>query len=133
MDKIKVLVADDVKIMRSLLRSNLSSFDCEIVSEVDNGVDVAANVREHHPDIIFLDINMPGKNGLDVLQEIKNEFTDIFVAIISGHNTFDNIKRSMELGADGFVVKPYTAIKIREIDKKYGDMMVYELLGRKKV
>ena len=119
MDKIKVLVADDVKIMRSLLRSNLSTFECEIVSEVDNGEEVTENIRKHHPDIIFLDINMPGKNGLDVLQEIKNEFRDIFVAIISGHNTFDNIKRSMELGADGFVVKPYTAIKIREMIDKY--------------
>ena len=119
MDKIKVLVADDVKIMRSLLRSSLATFDCEIVSEVDNGEDVTENVRSYQPDIIFLDINMPGKNGLDVLQEIKGEFADIFVAIISGHNTFDNIKRSMELGADGFVVKPYTAIKIREMIDKY--------------
>ena len=119
MDKIKVLVADDVRIMRSLLRSNLATFECEIVSEVDNGDDVAEQVRHHAPDIVFLDINMPGKNGLDVLQEIKSEFSDIFVAMISGHNTFDNIKRSMELGADGFVVKPYTAIKIREMIDKY--------------
>ena len=119
MEKIKVLVADDVRIMRSLLRSNLATFECEIVSEVDNGDDVAEQVRHHVPDIVFLDINMPGKNGLDVLQEIKSEFSGIFVAMISGHNTFDNIKRSMELGADGFVVKPYTAIKIREMIDKY--------------
>jgi YesN/AraC family two-component response regulator len=119
MDKIKVLVADDVKIMRSLLRSNLASFECEIVSEVDNGDEVVENVRHTSPDIVFLDINMPGKNGLEVLQEIKSEFSDLFVAMISGHNTFDNIKRSMELGADGFIVKPYTAIKIREMIDKY--------------
>ena len=62
---------------------------------------------------------MPGKNGLEVLQEIKAEFSDLFVAMISGHNSFDNIKRSMELGADGFVVKPYTSIKIREMIDKY--------------
>lgn len=119
MDKIKVLVADDVKIMRSLLRSNLASFECEIVSEVDNGDEVVEQVRNTSPDIVFLDINMPGKNGLQVLQEIKSEFSDLFVAMISGHNTFDNIKRSMELGADGFIVKPYTAIKIREMIDKY--------------
>lgn len=119
MAKIKVLVADDVKIMRSLLRSNLASFECEIVAEVDNGDEVAQQVRRHAPDIVFLDISMPGKNGLEVLQEIKNEFSQIFVAMISGHNTFDNIKRAMELGADGFVVKPYTAVKIREMIDKY--------------
>ncbi|MGD8567139.1 MAG: response regulator [Gammaproteobacteria bacterium] len=119
MDRIKVLVADDVKIMRSLLRSNLASFECEIVSEVDNGDEVLEQVRHFSPDIVFLDIKMPGKNGLEVLQEIKSEFSDLFVAMISGHNTFDNIKRSMELGADGFIVKPYTAIKIREMIDKY--------------
>lgn len=114
-----MLVADDVKIMRSLLKSNLSTFDVEIVSEVDNGEEVVDLVRKHTPDIVFLDISMPGKNGLDVLQELKSEFADIFVAMISGHNTFDNIKRSMELGADGFVIKPYTAIKIREMIDKF--------------
>jgi len=119
MDKIKVLVADDLKLMRSLLRSSLTSFDCEIIAEVDNGAKVADQVREFHPDIVFLDINMPGKNGLDVLQEIKEEFDDMFVAMVSGHNSFDNIRRSIELGADGFVSKPYTAIKIREMIDKY--------------
>ncbi|MEJ2181071.1 MAG: response regulator [Gammaproteobacteria bacterium] len=119
MDKIKILLADDVKIMRSLLKSSLSTFDVEIVSEVDNGDDVIHKVSELMPDMVFLDISMPGKNGLDVLQEIKEKYSNVFVAMISGHNTFENIKRSMELGADGFVVKPYTTIKIQEMIEKY--------------
>ena len=88
-------------------------------AEVDNGDEVIDRIRELSPDIVFLDISMPGKNGLDVLQELKSKFPNVFVAMISGHNTFDNIKRSMELGADGFVVKPYTTIKIRELIDKY--------------
>jgi len=119
MEKIKVLVADDVKLMRSLLRSSLASFECEIIAEVENGNQVTEQVRQYHPDIVFLDINMPGKNGLDVLQEIKTEFKDMFVAMVSGHNSFNNIRRSIELGADGFVSKPYTAVKIRELIDKY--------------
>ena len=119
MDKIKILLADDVKIMRSLLKSSLATFDVEIVSEVDNGDDVIPKVSELMPDMVFLDISMPGKNGLDVLQEIKGKYPNVFVAMISGHNTFENIKRSMELGADGFVVKPYTTIKIQEMIEKY--------------
>ena len=121
MDKIKVLLADDVKVMRSLLKSSLSTFDVDVVSEVDNGNEVVDKVRELMPDIVFLDISMPGKNGLDVLQELKEKFSNVFVAMISGHNSFDNIKRSMELGADGFVVKPYTTVKIREMIDKYRD------------
>lgn len=121
MKKIKVLLADDVKVMRSLLKSSLSTFDVDVVSEVDNGNEVVDRVRELTPDIVFLDISMPGRNGLDVLQELKSKFSNIFVAMISGHNTFENIKRSMELGADGFVVKPYTTVKIRELIDKYRD------------
>lgn len=119
MGKIKVLVADDVKLMRSLLKSSLISFECEVVAEVDHGDQVTDQVRQVHPDIVFLDINMPGKNGLDVLQEIKQEFGDMFVAMVSGHNSFNNIRRSIELGADGFVSKPYTAVKIRELIDKF--------------
>lgn len=118
-DKIKVLLADDVKVMRALLKSSLSTFDVEVVSEVDNGDDVFEQVKKQEPDIVFLDISMPGKNGLDVLKELKESFSNLFVAMISGYNSFDNIKRSMELGADGFVVKPYSAIKIREMIDKY--------------
>lgn len=121
MKKIKVLLADDVKVMRSLLKSSLSTFDVDVVSELDNGDEVIDKVRELAPDIVFLDISMPGKNGLDVLQELKSTFSNVFVAMISGHNTFENIKRSMELGADGFVVKPYTTVKIRELIDKYRD------------
>lgn len=118
-EKIRVLVADDVKLMRSLLKSSLTSFECEVVAEVDSGDQVADHVRNFQPDIVFLDINMPGKNGLDVLQDIKGEFSDLFVAMVSGHNSFDNIRRSIELGADGFVSKPYTAVKIRELIDKF--------------
>lgn len=119
MEKIRVLVADDVKLMRSLLKSSLISFECEVIAEVDNGEQVADQVRQHQPDIVFLDINMPGKNGLDVLQEIKQEFGDLFVAMVSGHNSFNNIRRSIELGASGFVSKPYSAVKIRELIDKF--------------
>ena len=45
----------------------------------------ADRVRELTPDIVFLDISMPGRNGLDVLQELKSKFSNIFVAMISGH------------------------------------------------
>lgn len=112
-------MADDVKLMRSLLKSSLTSFECEVIAEVENGEQVADQVRQHQPDIVFLDINMPGKNGLDVLQDIKQEFGDLFVAMVSGHNSFNNIRRSIELGASGFVSKPYTAIKIRELIDKF--------------
>jgi len=119
MQKLRVLVADDIKIMRALLKSNLATYNCDVVAQVQNGNEVAENIEKYKPHLVFLDINMPGKNGLEVLKEIKSQFTDVFVAMVSGHNTFENIKQATDLGADGFVVKPFTSVKIKEVIDKY--------------
>ena len=119
MDKIKVLIADDVKIMRNLLKSSLAGLDCEVVCELADGEKVLAAIQEHKPDVVFLDINMPGRNGLDVLKEIRAVDPDIFVAIVSGHSTFENVKLSIDRGANGFVVKPITMPRLQEIINKY--------------
>lgn len=123
MSKLKVLIADDVDVMRKLLRSKLGKLDCEIVAEVGNGDEVIASINSERPEIVFLDINMPGKTGLQLLQEIKSEQPEIFVTIVSAYNTFDNIKKSMELGADGFIVKPFTSHKLQEMIDKYQDQI----------
>jgi len=119
MQKLRVLVADDIKIMRALLKSNLATYNCDVVAQVQNGNEVAENIEKHKPHLVFLDINMPGKNGLEVLKEIKSQFEGVFVAMVSGHNTFENIKQATDLGADGFVVKPFTSVKIKEVIDKY--------------
>ncbi|NOZ54507.1 MAG: response regulator [Gammaproteobacteria bacterium] len=119
MQKRRVLVADDIKIMRALLKSNLATYNCEVVAQVENGNEVIENIKKFKPHLVFLDINMPGKNGLEVLKEIKSQFDSIFVAMVSGHNTFENIKQATDLGADGFVVKPFTSVKIKEMIDKY--------------
>lgn len=119
MDKIKVLIADDVKIMRNLLKSTLAGLNCEVVCELGNGEKVLSAIQECKPDVVFLDINMPGRNGLDVLKDIREVDPDIFVAIVSGHSNFENVKLSIDRGANGFVVKPITMPRLQEIISKY--------------
>ena len=123
MSNFKVLIADDVDVMRKLLRSKLSKLGCEVLAEVENGNDVIAQVTDHRPEMVFLDINMPGRSGLDLLQEIKSRYPTTFVAMVSAYNTFENIKKSMELGADGFVVKPFSVQKLQEMVEKYRDKL----------
>ena len=123
MPNFKVLIADDVDVMRKLLRSKLSKLGCEVLAEVESGNDVIKKVKEHSPEMVFLDINMPGRSGLDLLQEIKTKHPTIFVAMVSAYNTFENIKKSMELGADGFVVKPFSVQKLQEMVEKYRDKL----------
>lgn len=122
MSNITALLAEDVDIMRRLLKNALSTYSCNVIAEVENGNDVAIKVQESAPDIVFLDINMPGKNGLEVLQEIRKLNKDIFIAMVSGFSSFENVKAALEYGANGFIVKPFTTVKIKEMIDKYHSM-----------
>ena len=116
--KKSILIVDDERAARFGMKLALEK-DGYKVTEASDGIGAFDVIKSKNPSLIFLDINMPGKNGIDVLQDLKEEFDDLFVAMISGHNSFDNIRRSIELGADGFVSKPYTAMKIREMVDKF--------------
>ena len=117
---IHAIVVDDEPLARSVIQQFASDIpDLEIKCSCADAMEAIGTIRNNLIDLIFLDINMPGKNGLDVLKELKENNSQLFVAMISGHNSFENIKRSMDLGADGFVVKPYTSIKIREMIDKF--------------
>ena len=104
-----------------MLRTNLLSLNCEIVAEIADGLEVMEAVEKTQPDIVFLDINMPHKSGLDVLLDIKNRFADLFVVMVSAHNTVDNLQKAFERKANGFVVKPFTNPKIKEAVLNYKD------------
>lgn len=83
----------------------------------DNGNQLLVAVRNPppHPHIIFLDLNMPGKDGFEVLQELKtSEYKDIPVVIFSTSNDQKNIVRSRELGANLYITKPNSFAKFRK-------------------
>ena len=83
----------------------------------DNGNQLLVAVRNPppHPQIIFLDLNMPGKDGFEVLKELKNsEYKDIPVVIFSTSNDQKNILRSKELGANLYITKPNSFAKFRK-------------------
>ena len=119
MSNLTALLAEDVDIMRRLLKNALSTYSCNVIAEVENGNDVVMTMEESGPDIVFLDINLPGKNGLDVLQDIRKVNQDIFIAMVSGFSSFENVKAALEYGANGFIVKPFTTVKVKEMIDKY--------------
>lgn len=122
MGNITALLAEDVDIMRRLLKNALSTYNCNVIAEVENGNDVVTQVETAAPDIVFLDINLPGKNGLDVLQDLRKINKDIFIAMVSGFSSFENVKAALEYGANGFIVKPFTTVKVKEMIDKYHAM-----------
>jgi len=120
MDKqIKVLIADDEENMQELLRISLEKLGCNVDSVVSDGYEALKQLNIIQPDIAFLDIDMPIKSGIDVLEEISASSIKVYPVIVSGHSTPVNVKAALGLGAKGFVVKPYTESKLQQIINKY--------------
>jgi YesN/AraC family two-component response regulator len=72
----------------------------------------------YKPDIVFLDINLPDKDGLTILQELLDLGDHAYVIMVSGDSTFENVKESITLGAKGFIAKPFSGNKfLNAIDR----------------
>lgn len=114
-----VIIADDVDIMRELLERYLINLNCNVIAMSGDGIECMSQIKSLSPDMAFLDINMPGKTGFEILDEIKQLDFNIFSVVVSAHGSFDNLKTAIDKGAQGFIVKPYKANKIKEIVDKY--------------
>ena len=106
MKPIKIIIADDHKMVREGIRQ-LLELDGEIIvaAEADDGVQCIEMIKEYRPDVLLLDINMPNKNGLEVLREIKNQGIRQKVLILTIHNEMEYLLRAVEIGVDGYVLK----------------------------
>ena len=120
--KIKIMIVDDFALIRDGLK-NLLELDgsMKVISEAQDGIDCLNKLNEKLPDIILLDINMPNKNGLEVLQEIRSNEIPIKVMILTMHNEIDYLLRAIEIGADGYASKN---IKFEEL-KEAIDLIIH--------
>ena len=113
--KTKIMIVDDFALIRDGLK-NLLELDgsMKVISEAQDGIDCLNKLNEKLPDILLLDINMPNKNGLEVLQEIRNNEITIKVMILTMHNEIDYLLRAIEIGADGYASKNIKFEELKE-------------------
>lgn len=105
MSKIKLLIADDHEVVRCGLKTLLADTDIEVMAEVSTGEAATRYTLENDPDVVLLDIRMPGGDGLTSLGRIKLDKPEMPILMLS---TFDNptyIARSVALGASGYLLK----------------------------
>ncbi len=102
----RVLLADDHTLVRAGIRRLIESHaDIEVVGEARNGeeaIDLAALKR---PDVALIDLEMPGKNGLDVALELRDRYPEIAVVIMSMHDDPVHVRAALDRGVRGFIVK----------------------------
>jgi NarL family two-component system response regulator YdfI len=102
----RIILADDHKIVREGLRWMLSDEDdVEIVGEADSGEALLKLVDRVDADIVLLDVRMPGMSGLDALEILSERVPDLKVIILSMHGEPAYVRRAVELGAAGYLLK----------------------------
>lgn len=113
--KIKVFITDDhymvIEGIRSLLQHEPA---IEWMGHASNAESCLAYLQHHQPDIILMDINMPGKSGIDLCKEVKEKHSNTFVIGLSTFNQQSFIHKMMENGASGYVLKNATQAELME-------------------
>ncbi|MCK4950421.1 MAG: response regulator transcription factor, partial [Gammaproteobacteria bacterium] len=103
---IKILIADDHAIVRQGLKQILMDTpDMDVAGEATNGIEALTKIREEEWDVVLLDMSMPGKNGLDVLKQAKNEQKKLPILILSMHPEDQYAVRALKAGAAGYITK----------------------------
>ena len=113
--KLRVLIADDVQETRRSVRLMLSmNPDVIVVAIANNGLQAVEMAKEHHPDIVVMDINMPKIDGLAAFKEISQIYPDTGCIIISAESGTTALSTAMSLGAQEYLLKPFSIEELNE-------------------
>ncbi len=112
---IKVMIADDHNLMREGIKQ-LLEFDgsVKVIAEASNGIECLDKVKQFEPDVLLLDINMPEKNGLEVLEELKSEKTKTKILILTVHNEIEYLIKAIDIGVDGYILKDSESAELKK-------------------
>src|SRR5512132_3714473 len=107
--KLRVLIADDIQETRRNTRLMLATIDeVEVVAIASNGRQAVELAKEHHPDIVLLDINMPEMDGLTAYRHIAHMYPDTGCIIISAEKDTTTLRIAMSVGVQEYLIKPFT-------------------------
>ena len=112
---LKILICDDSLLARRSLRENLKSLNCTNVFEVSDGQAAIDMYKQEHPDITFLDIVMPVKDGITAVKEICAYDKDAYLIMVSSVGTQAHLKEALKSGANDFIQKPATIEQLKAV------------------
>lgn len=116
MKKIRVLLADDHQLFREGLANILNAQpDFEVIDEAGDGLEVLIKARELVPDLILMDVGMPGCNGLEATQQIKQELPDVTVVMLTVRDENEKLFQAIKHGAQGYLLKSIRSWEMLEL------------------
>jgi two-component system chemotaxis response regulator CheY len=114
-NSLKVLICDDSILIRKKLRKSLFDYGCSEIFEAADGESAVDMYKKHMPDLVFMDIVMPVKDGITAVAEIVEFDKNAKVVMASSSGTKALLKKAIESGACEFIQKPFEDIKIKSI------------------
>lgn len=113
--KTQVMIADDHSLIREGIKQ-LLEFDgsIEVIAEASNGIECLDKLENILPDVLLLDINMPEKNGIEVLQELKSKKSTVKVLILTVHNELEYLLKAVDIGVDGYILKDSESSELKK-------------------
>ena len=113
--KVKVILADDHVMIREGIKQ-LLEFDqkIEVVAQANDGVECLEQLNKVNADVLLLDINMPRKNGLDTLAEIRKNKTKIKVLMLTVHEEVEYLVKATDIGVDGYILKDSGSAELKK-------------------
>ena len=113
--KVKVILADDHVMIREGIKQ-LLEFDqkIEVVAQANDGVECLEQLNKVKADVLLLDINMPRKNGLDTLAEIRKNKTKIKILMLTVHEEVEYLVKATDIGVDGYILKDSGSAELKK-------------------
>ena len=119
MKPVSVMIVDDDIAARDLLSSLLrTQFRVEIEA-VSDGIEAMRMFRQKQYDIVWMDFEMPGMDGLSAIEIMRTIRSDQFIVMVSAHSDVDIVKKAIGLGVNSYIVKPFTTGKVKDAVDKY--------------
>lgn len=134
MSKMRVLIADDHVIVREGLRALLEAQpDIEVVGEATDGEEAVNKTKEVQPDIVLMDITMPGMNGLEATRQIRQYNPDVKILVLTMHEGDEYFFKFLEVGASGYFVKGGSSTELISALRAvwHGDVFLYPTMAKK--
>ena len=112
---IKVMLVDDHILMREGIKKLLEmDGSIEVIEQASDGFECLDKLQNVNPDILLLDINMPKKNGIEVLEELKANKNPIKVLILTVHSEVEYLVKAVDIGANGYILKDSGSAELKQ-------------------
>lgn len=114
MEAYRIFLVDDHHLVRTGFRNLVETIEgFDVLADFGSGMAALAHMEDDCPDVVLTDLALPDMHGLDLIAEIRNRFPSIKLIVLSVHNDSEYVRRALQLGVDGYLLKTSTADELR--------------------